>query len=81
MLDRCRRKYFIKFRQSALTEIMNIHPSAFNLMNLIAFNPEEKNGSPILRSRSFFWIIKMLIHSPSEVVSQADIKHHLGKSR
>jgi hypothetical protein len=59
---------------------MNIHPSTLNLVNFLIFNPEEKNGSPVLRLASLLWIVKVLIHPPPEVLSKADIEDYLRES-
>ena len=80
MLDGCWRIYFIEFGLSPLVLNMNIHPSTLNLVNLFTFNPEEKNRSSVFRLASFMWIVKVLIHSPPEVLSKADIEDYLRES-
>ncbi len=80
MLDGCWRIYFIEFGLSSLVLKMNIQPSALNLVNFLTFNPEEKNRSPVLCLASLLWIVKVLIHSPPEVLSKADIEDYLRES-
>ena len=80
MLNRRWRIYFIEFGLSPLVLNMNIHPSTLNLVNLLTFNPEEKNRSSVFRLASFMWIVKVLIHSPPEVVSKAHVDDYLRES-
>ena len=52
---------------------MNIHPSALNLVQILALNPIKENWPSGLRLTSLLRIVKVFIHSTPKVVRETDI--------
>ena len=60
---------------------MNVHPSPFNLVDVVYYQPVKKYSPARSRLGSLVRVIKMVVHSPAEVGSQTDVKDLLQKRR
>ena len=55
---------------------VDVHPSAFDLVEIGMFNPEDKHSSSEWGFTGFSGTIKVIIYPLAKVLAQANIEHN-----